>query len=488
MKRTIIYLTILVFTCSSCSDFLEQEPGSRTSIDEIFSNYEGFKMALNGAYLDIESMASGERVAVYADLLGGNINFTPSESSHNIRIPYTIENVYSFADKADDSDMSVYGACYEIINEANQILEHLDVLTDATEDEKSQLTAECLCIRAFAHFTLVKYYAQNYSFTADASHLGIICNTQTQQAGVDYPARLSVKSSYDIILKDLEDALSYFTSNNVLSGPAYSYFNSTSCKALLARAALYSYHYQTAIDYAGDVILNSGIQLMDKENYVEEWKKPDSPVSEIIFELSAKVDDEGAFQTANTLAGHYGLFEATDDYERYCVSNDLLSLFETGDVRGEQMFQEYGINTVVEGEANLVNLPYYFTNKFQDNPGNPLLRMSEMYLIRAEAYARLNEPENALTDLNTLREQRGAALANIDDDLLDEIFIERRKELCFEKHLFFDIARFHKNVERNSGCIATTCNLNYPSDYFILPIPKNNIDLNSNLKQNEGYN
>ena len=99
---------------------------------------------------------------------------------------------------------------------------------------------------------------------------------------------------------------------------------------------------------------------MDKENYVEEWKKPDSPVSEIIFELSAKVDDEGAFQTANTLAGHYGLFEATDDYERYCVSNDLLSLFETGDVRGEQMFQEYGINTVVEGEANLVNLPYYF--------------------------------------------------------------------------------------------------------------------------------
>ena len=62
------------------------------------------------------------------------------------------------------------------------------------------------------------------------------------------------------------------------------------------------------------------------------------------------------------------------------------------------------------------------------------------------------------------------------------------RKLCFEKHLFFDIARFHKNVERNSGCIATTCNLNYPSDYFILPIPKNNIDLNSNLKQNEGYN
>ena len=54
-----------------------------------------------------------------------------------------------------------------------------------------------------------------------------------------------------------------------------------------------------------------------------------------------------------------------------------------------------------------------------------------MYLIRAEAYARLNEPENALTDLNTLREQRGAALANIDDDLLDEIFIERRKEIMF---------------------------------------------------------
>ncbi|MCW3786563.1 RagB/SusD family nutrient uptake outer membrane protein [Plebeiibacterium sediminum] len=488
MKQTIIYLTILIFTCSSCSDFLEQEPGSRTSIDEIFSNYESFKMALNGIYKDMESMETSEGLAVYADVLGGNINFTPSQNSHNIIIPYLIENVYSFADKADDSDMSVYGTCYDIINQTNQIIEHLNILTDATEDEKSQLMAECLCIRAYAHFTLVKYYAQNYSYSGDASHLGIICNTSVQEAGVDYPERLSIKDSYDIILKDLEDALSYFKANSVLSGPVYSYFNSTSCKALLARAALYSNQYQTAIDYAGDVIVNSGIQLMTKEEYVDEWKKPDTPVSEIIFEFSAKVDDEGAFQTNNTLAGHYGLFEATNDYNDYSVSNDLLSLFEAGDVRGERMFQEYDIETVIEGEANTVNIPYYFTNKFQDNPGNPLLRMSEMYLIRAEAYARINEPENALTDLNTLREQRGAALANIDDDLLDEIFVERRKELCFEKHLLFDIARFHKNVERNSGCIATTCNLNYPSDYFILPIPKNNIDLNSNLEQNEGYN
>ncbi len=486
MKRIIIYITLLIFTTTACNDFLEQEPGTQTSVDEIFSTYEGFKMSLNGCYYDLEAALSGERNAVYADALGGNINFTPSETSYEISAPYKIENVYSFSDVSDDSDMStIYQSLYELINEANLILEHISSLEDATDDQKSQLKAECLCIRAISHFYLVRYYAQNYSYTSDASHPGIICNTKTQEVGVDYPARNTVKETYDIIIADLQNAIDYFKSETILEGAEYSYFTSTSCKALLSKVALYAEDYQLAIDYSSDVILNSGINLLTTDNYVSEWKKTNTPVSEIIFELSAKIDDEGDYK--NTLSGFYGIIASEADYSDYSANQDLLNLFEENDVRGSEMYTSYAINKIIGDEAEAVLTNYYFTNKFQDNPGNPILRLSEIYLIRAEAYSRLDEPENALTDLNSIRENRGSTPALISDDLLEEIFLERRKELCFEGELFFDIARFHKDVERYSDCIASTCNLDYPSNYFVLPIPKNSTDLNSNLEQNEGY-
>ncbi|MCG8578419.1 MAG: RagB/SusD family nutrient uptake outer membrane protein, partial [Bacteroidales bacterium] len=131
--------------------------------------------------------------------------------------------------------------------------------------------------------------------------------------------------------------------------------------------------------------------------------------------------------------------------------------------------------------------PYYFTRKFQDNPGYPVIRMSEIYLIRAEAAARLGLNEEALSDLRTIQARAGATLSTEADDILEALFIERRKELCFEGHLLFDIARFQKNVVREEGCAAKLCNLSYPSNFYILPIPERNVELNSNLTQNEGY-
>ena len=490
MKKLIIYFTILLFACASCDGFLEQEPGTQTSIDEIFADYNGFKMALNGCYYDLEAVMVGERNGVYADALGGNLVFTPSQTNYGVSVPINIENVYSFADNADDSDMDgLYNDFYDIINQANQILERLPGLTDATDDQVSQLKAETLCMRGYSHFCLARYFAQNYSYTADASHPGIICNTRVQNAGEDYPERNTVKETYDIIIEDLQNAMESFKSETVLEGPAYSYFTANSCKALLARVALYAENYQLAIDNADDVIENSGIALLTKEEYVSEWEKPNAPVSEIIMELSVRIDNEGEVKTENTLAGHYAVVledEEVKDYEEYCASIDLLNMYEEGDVRSRDMFTSVTLKSIVEEETIYSN--YYFTDKFQDNPGCPMLRMSEMYLVKAEAHARLNEVENAVLALNTLREERGAALAQVSDDVLAEIFNERRKELCFEGHLFFDIARFHEDVRRVYGCISTTCNLDYPSNYFVLPIPEKNTELNSNLKQNEGYN
>ncbi len=490
IKQHIKYLLLglLPVFAFSCSDFLEQEPGSSVSVDEQFSTYEGFEEALNGAYYNLENLYSNEAFAVYADVMGGNISFSPSSTSSTlgeVAVSSYVKKIYPFEDDADESDMeTVYKELYSNINEVNQILAYLPTLTDISEDSINQIKSESLCIRAFDHFVLVNIYAQNYTYTDDASHKGIIYNQSVQEVGVDYPARETIATTYTYIIKDLETALDNFTSTNVLEGESYSYFTTNACKALLAKVMLFAGDYEKAISYAGEVILNSGIQLMSKDEYVEEWSQTDVPVSEIIMELSASQNNEGDY--VGTLSEFYN-YTSESDYEDYTASADLLSLYETDDVRGYNMFIEATLSTQVSYQESLVDENYYFTRKFQDNPGVPLLRLSEMYLIRAEAYVRVDEPENALTDLNTLRENRGATTVVATDDLLEEIFTERRKELCFEGNLLFDIARFHKDIERNAGCIANTCDLSYPSSYYILPIPQYTIDLNSNLVQNEDY-
>ena len=110
-----------------------------------------------------------------------------------------------------------------------------------------------------------------------------------------------------------------------------------------------------------------------------------------------------------------------------------------------------------------------------------------MYLIRAEAAFENNQPALAMADINTIRARANATLLSNTANLKEDILLERRKELCFEGHLFFDLVRNHKGITRNDGCISTNCSMVYPSLKFVLPIPQYNINLNSNLQQNESY-
>ena len=488
MKKLIIYLPIIVLLLSACDDFLEQEPGTKISFTEQLSSYEGVQQIISGIYRKLYDIHSDDKLAVYADLCGGNLKFSPDPKGDDIGtlgIPQIIENIYSFNDQADDSDLKItYEDCYEAINSINILLENIDVVPDASETEIDQVKAECFTLRAFTHFILMRVYSQNFSFTPDASHPGIIYNLHTQKIGIDFPERKTCQECYRFMMDDLEQALLLYTDNTILPGPSYSMFNSVSARALAARVALYANQWQKAYDYANDAIGLSDVHLLNTDNYVSSWQEPNVPVSEILFELAIPIDNEGNTPQSNTVFAQFGYDEAPN-YKDYVASMDLLNLFEPNDVRGMTMFIEANIATL-EHES-LIDYPYYFTYKFQDNPGYPVLRLSEQYLIRAEAAVRLGDVEQGLSDLNSIRINRDATLANEGSDLIEEIFIERRKELCFEGHFLFDIARYHKNVERIDGCLSSTCNLSYPSNYFVLPIPDGNLELNSNLIQNEGY-
>ncbi|WP_431241194.1 RagB/SusD family nutrient uptake outer membrane protein [Flavobacterium sp. P21] len=479
-----ITIAILIFSLQSCSDFLEQEPGTQTSIDELLQNKEGTLKALKGLYTEVEANVRSDRFVAYSDLQGGNIKFTPTSSGSSrgqISPALNVRELYSFEDTAENSNFkSFYDDSYDIINQANLILEYTPKLTDASETEKNQIKAEALTIRAYAHFLLAQVYSQNYSYTPDASHLGIVYNKESIKAGLKYPKRETLATTYSYIIEDLKTAISNYSDASLMTGPTYSYFNRNNTKALLARVYLYKRDWTNAYDTANDVITNSGVALVNTADFVTQWTQPDLPTSEALLEFSVPKDSESTI--TSSMSSYFGVNETT--YANYVASNDLYNLYENTDLR-KQLFISVNLSTLVNGV--LVPVNYNFTRKFQDNAGYVAFRISEMYLIRAEAALENNKPDLAMADVNTIRARAKATLLTNTTNLKEDILLERRKELCFEGHLFFDLARNHKGISRNDGCISTVCSLSYPSPKYVLPIPLFNINLNENLQQNESY-
>jgi hypothetical protein len=183
---------------------------------------------------------------------------------------------------------------------------------------------------------------------------------------------------------------------------------------------------------------------------------------EAVFMLFARIDVNQAafgenFNTANTTTGYMA------------TSNDLLNLFAPNDVRGRStMFVQRSIS----GQQGIYSLKYNGTSDSANN--HKLIRISELYLNRAEANAEADNLTAALADLNTIRLRANPASTALPlmpkQEMLDSIFVERRRELCFEGHLFYDVVRKKKNLVRQD-CTGSNCTINYPSSLFACPRP-----------------
>ncbi len=487
MKGKIYITLVLMITIFSCSEFLTVEPDKQISITEQFSTKEGVLQAVNGMYYEFEALYSS-KFFIYAGLLGGNISFSPKKQDQFLEIPIAqnISQIYEFRDLADESDMeSIYKSAYDLVNAANLIIEYVADNEALIAEEIQQVTAEALTCRAYVHYILAILYAQNYSYTPDASHPGVIYNTSTIISGVDFPVRLSMAETYLLMKDDLETAMEMFTENRALPyGEANTYFNSMTTASLFARVALQMNDWESAYRYADTVITYSGLKVMKDTMYLKEWEDPTASLSETIFELSTPKTSDG--NPGSSVAQDHYRYNDVNNYNVYIASGDLLDLYAANDIRKE-MFLEVLLPTSVNGI--ITDQVYNFTRKFQAEKAIPATRLSEMFLIRAEAAARKTVPDNsmALISLNKIRYRAGLDPLVTDENLLEEIFLERRRELAFENFLFFDLARYHKDIERDKGCLASVCSMTYPADHFVLPIPEKTVLLNENLQQNEGY-
>lgn len=471
-----IFLAFVLFTFFGCEKILDKDPLDRISIEDLFKDVPGAKTALNGAYRTLLSSDLYHlNLMAYPDLLAGNIKYSRTV---NVRL-FDIYNVNQIANSS--SLNSTYLRLYDLINNTNNIIFYTPNAS-GVEAQKNRIIAEAKCLRALAHFNLLRVFSRPYNFTADASHLGVVVNLKPRLITDPVPVRSTSAESYQAVITDLLEAIALFdnSSVNVSQGAVQTFFSKNAAKALLAKVYLYANDWDKAYEFADDVIRNGGYTLLTNSNYVASWSGR-TPSIESIFEIALETD----FSAASI--GSYYEISNSGGLRMYAATNDLLSLYTSTDIRGSSsLFNAF----------NISGTNYFFTKKYATGgvTATPVkvIRLSEMYLIRAEAAAEKQSINftQANADLNTIRRRAdtGAAIVNYTNktDLLDAILLERRKEMAFEGELLFDLLRKGKNITRND-CNATICSLTNDDYRLIMPLPQTTVSTNGSMVQNTGY-
>lgn len=476
MKKYYILLAVFTIMLSSCEKILDKEPTDKLSIEDLFIDVAGSKTALAGAYRALlDENHYQKNMMVYPDILGGNIKFSKTT---NLRL----EDIYNVIQDAQTSTMNdSYTTMYSELNNVNNIIKYVPSVSGA-EAEKVKIMAEAKCIRALIHFDLVRIFARPFNFTNDASHLGIVVLTKPQLFADVLPKRVTVAETYQAIIKDLNEAIAAFGDENtgvLSSGYKQNYFTKLSAKALLAKVYLNQNNWDNAYTVADEIIKSNQYALVTNAAYVSSWTGR-VPSTESVFELAIENSFGG-----NGLGAYYDI--ANTSYRMFAATTDITGLYSNTDVRrASSMF-----NTVT---INAVN--YFFTKKYAagGTAQTPIkvLRLSDLYLIRAEAATEKSIPDfaQANSDLNTIR-KRGDASATtanltIKGDLIDAILLERRKELAFEGNLLFDLLRRKKDLVR-VDVTALNKNLITNDPKLVMPLPAVTVNANNNIVQNPSY-
>lgn len=463
---------------TSCSDFLTEEPKQEQSNELTFATFDGVNKAAAAMYGMFQSEAwyDGE-FTLMSELRCGNAK-NPTSVPGSGRYRSDTQWIYS-----DHSTSPLWSYAYYTIARANNVINNLDdkVGVDATQQQVNNVKAEALFIRALCYFDLVITYCQPYNYNAtEDDKMGVPLVLVTENGK---PARDSKENVYNQIVADLLQAESIMADDYVRSGVTDKAATPTkpAIQALLSRVYLYMNKWQEAANYATKVINNKKYELAPADAYAAMFSAATAPEGgEIIFEVYGSDKNE---YWDNSGWAHLPYMTTTDDQGSHgdvCATKDLYDLYSEGDVR-KSMYKQHGND--------------YFPTKYSGKPKDsdpkytnvPILRLSEMYLNRAEAIINGASIQGvtAESDLRKIATVRGASQTAAATK--QGVFDERRRELAFEGHITADYARCNKSMTRKDFDDSKNKDVAFPSYMWALPIPNRERTANPNVAQNPGY-
>ena len=465
-KILLLVTALVAWNCDSKIDDIT--PENDLSADVIFSNFTTIEAATVGIYDGMQDGGFIGQPEYISDFMSDNVNFVGSFT--------TLQDIRDFDANATNGTIGgMWFDVFDVIRDANNIIVNLPEVDPANvgfvstanstnfEALRTQFIGEAHFSRALATFQGVNMFAQPFQFS-NGSNLGMPLVTGFFEGEVEpfQLPRSTVNETHAFIESDLLIAMNNLPETNGIRA------SSTSARALLSRLYLYREQWNEAANMANDVINTSGFSLAPDYTFYN------NPSSEHIFRVINQADD-GAFgnpfDTFYNPTSNNGRGDLT-------FSDDLIAAFEAepNDLRFALSFED----------VDAGNNPARFTTKYPNgatSESDPnVLRMGEMYLNRAEANFRggTNIGDTPLNDINAIRDRAGLApLASV---TLDDILLERRKELAFEGHRRMDLLRNNLNLKPDNGAISAP-----GSDKVILPIPTDELNANPNAVQNPSY-
>ena len=512
MKKIIFSILIAGGLMTSC-DMNELPEGQLSDETAIQSVQDAMKFR-NGIYNNIRSITGGGFVA-YPDIQADQ--FIGTQANGNRLGQISTGNIDPSNQDLDD----FWSYPYQSIAAVNYFLPKVDALLgreDLTAEniaELHQYKGEALWARAYYYYFLADKYCNSYNIiNPQDANTGVPLVTVYDPSGdyASYPGRSTLEETFSQIENDLKDAyteLDTFEKSGVAGATSYlaanaPYLSTYTVKALQARIALLKGEWQTAATLAQDLIDCGKFTLATGDDYYNMWYTDES--SELIFvPFGNQAQSSGIAATGSVwLSNTQGVYD-------YIVSSSALDLYDqVNDIRYETFIVPS--NVKINGEDILCPCFYKFpgnpelntstSNAFKNKP-KPF-RLSEMYLIVAEAAANFDEAK-ANTALNALRKARITGYTDqtlAGNALRNEIRTERAKELIGEGFRISDLRRWGLGFSRGyaytgeflltpDALVPTSRdNVYTPGDHlYVLPIPIDEIETNPQLAghQNPGY-
>lgn len=480
-KNLILLFSIISFSFYSCSDELENlEPFTNGNPETFFNSVETFQTGVNGIYSQLWNYYSSPNSGMQGipDILSDNVVLVQTGRRSN-EVYYD----YRYTPNSGGAVPLYWSEAYEAVNAANLVIAQIDNLGDS--DDKDNILGQALAARALAHFDLVRTYAKIPTQDAEANGSdGIVYVKVEDGDGLDpfaKPSRETVASNYAEIIGDLERASELIGTDEVEGR-----LNRNAVFGLLSRVYLYNGDYQKAIDAADEVT----VAIAESDEL--EGVYTDSNSSGIVMEFAVNTSSESNFNNVGVL---YSQSNSSSTISEYAVELAFFQSIQINDVR-RNIIRFVGTN-----QGNNYNAIRKFLGEEGQVNGRvdiKAIRAAEVTLNKAEALFELSRPVEALATLNELREKRYNSFTSPDETgqaLEDAIQYERRIELCFEGHRFFDLKRRGESIARSangdiidgSGTPAEVQLLPAGDFRFQLPIPIGETNANSNMEQNPGY-
>jgi starch-binding outer membrane protein, SusD/RagB family len=470
MKKVIYRIAIAAIALTgttSCESFLEREPTMTISKSEMFKDIEGLNYAVIGLYSSTISLFDGPLVP-YSEARSGNLKLAKTMTtaySSRMQPSYEFNNLY---DDTYDSTNDLYEQFYKIINQTNDIIEACKTINYPDTKSRDKCHGEALFFRALSHFTLCNLYAPPYIASNLGNDQSIVIMDKSIPA-FEYPIRSKLYKVYDLVISDLKQAEILLANNSRTAGIKQAWVSQAAVQALLARVYLYKNDWENAATYANKVIANSDYAPIANADYENAWKSTTINSEDILVFDFSNIN-------SRIISTYYGIPD-TDKSVYFSVSNDLKTLYTDSDVRSKLIVPLPGDNRdTVTIKFKAIGLKERYMS---------VLRLSEMYLIRAEASAENQDPIQARSDLNTIRLRADALATPIypsGQALIDAIMLERRKELAFEGHTYYDFIRKGKGITRTDFNGVQNKDVPFPSSMLYLPFPKDAVEHNPNLK------